>query len=53
MLDLTGMAITIWKDGGWKLWRAADAAYAENDDNWLSTIRGDEIAAAVQPNDKG
>lgn len=32
------LAITVWKDGGWKIWRRIDAHYAENDPDWLVTI---------------
>ena len=32
------MAITVWKDGTWKVWQAMDAQLAENEDDWLSTI---------------
>ncbi|MCA7083412.1 hypothetical protein K7G19_07340 [Cupriavidus sp. DB3] len=31
-------AITVWKDGRYKFWSAADAAYAQNDPDWLATI---------------
>jgi hypothetical protein len=31
-------AITVWKDGTWKVWQATDAHYAENDPEWLVTI---------------
>ena len=31
-------AVTVWKDGRYKFWRAADAAYAQNDPDWLATI---------------
>lgn len=31
-------AITVWKDGTWKLWSDGDAYYAQNDSNWLATI---------------
>lgn len=37
--EAVGMqAITVWKDGRYKFWSAADAAYAQNDPDWLSTI---------------
>lgn len=32
------MAITVWRDGSWKVWRSLDATYAENDPDWLLTI---------------
>lgn len=38
-----GWAITVWKDGGWKLWRTLDAKYAEGDPDWLATLSGDDI----------
>ena len=38
-----GWAITVWKDGGWKLWTSLDAAYAECEPDWLSTLRGSDI----------
>lgn len=38
-----GWAITVWKDGGWKLWRTLDAKYAEGDPDWLATLSGDAI----------
>lgn len=28
-------AITVWKDGRWKLWSRLDACYARNDPDWL------------------
>jgi len=37
--EAVGMqAITVWKDGRYKFWSAADAAYAQNDPDWLATI---------------
>jgi hypothetical protein len=38
-----GWAITVWKDGGWKLWRTLDAKYAEGDPDWLATLAGADI----------
>lgn len=38
-----GWALTIWKDGGWKLWRTLDAKYAEGDPEWLATLSGDQV----------
>ena len=32
------MAVTVWKDGTWKAWQAADAQLAEGEDDWLSTV---------------
>lgn len=31
-------AVTVWRDGRYKFWSAADAAYAQNDPDWLATI---------------
>lgn len=31
-------AITVWKDGTWKVWGSMDAQYAETDSNYLLTI---------------
>jgi hypothetical protein len=31
-------AVTVWKDGTYKLWAALDASYAESDPDWLCTI---------------
>ena len=42
-MNETNWAITIWKDGGWKLWSKTDAYYAENDPDWGSTITCDHI----------
>lgn len=41
-------AITVWKDGNWKQWRSADAAYAQNDPDWLVTIPLPGTAPAAQ-----
>lgn len=30
--------ITVWCDGTWKLWSAADAGYASSDPDWLLNI---------------
>lgn len=38
-----GWAITVWQDGGWKLWRTLDAKYAERDPDWLGTLNGKDI----------
>ena len=38
-----GWAITVWKDGGWKLWRTLDARYAERDPDFLATFAGADI----------
>jgi len=40
-----GWAVTIWKDGTWKLWSTLDAKYAEREPNWLSTLSGTIIEA--------
>ena len=32
------IAITVWKDGTYKVWSEGDATYAANDDNWLLNI---------------
>lgn len=32
------MAITVWKDGSWKVWRAPDAYYAQDDPDHLVNI---------------
>lgn len=36
--DAPPLAFTVWKNGGYKLWRHIDAHYAENDPDWLVTI---------------
>lgn len=41
-------AITVWKDGSWKQWRSADAAYAQNDPDWLVTIPLPDAPPAAQ-----
>lgn len=38
-----GWAISVWKNGGWKLWRTLDAKYAESDPEWLCTLSGSLI----------
>lgn len=47
MSNLTGLAVTVWKDGGWRAWRAVDAYYAENDPDWLATINLVEAAESA------
>lgn len=42
-----GWAITVWKDGGWKLWRTLDAKYAEGEPEWLTTLPGDTIQSDI------
>lgn len=43
-----GSAITVYKDGGWKLWQTLDAKYAECEDEWFCTIpMGDIIKTAI------
>ena len=39
-----GWAITVWADGGWKLWRTLDAKYAEGDPGWVTTIPVHQVA---------
>ena len=31
-------AITVWKDGTWKVWQRMDAQLAEDETDWLVTI---------------
>lgn len=42
-----GWAISVWKDGSWKLWGALDAKYAERDPNWLSTLSDQDVNAEL------
>lgn len=42
-----GWAITIWKDGGWKLWRTLDARYAESDPDFFASLPGNLIQDAI------
>jgi hypothetical protein len=39
-----GFAITVWKEGSWKLWQTLDAKYSEKDPDWLLTIWHTDIA---------
>lgn len=36
-------AITVWKDGTWKVWSVGDAEHAQNDPEWLVTIPLSEL----------
>ena len=40
-----GWAVTVWKDGNWRLWRTLDAKYAEGEPGWLATLSGANIEA--------
>lgn len=42
-LDLRKFAMTVYKDGTYKVWRDIDAAYARDDDNWLMEIPIQEV----------
>jgi hypothetical protein len=33
-----GFAITVWKNGTWKIWQTLDAKHAEKEEDWLATI---------------
>jgi hypothetical protein len=44
------MAISVWKDGTYKLWAAFDASLAENEETWLATIPFDAEKLRL-PND--
>lgn len=40
-------AITVWKNGGYKVWRSLDAQYASDDPDWLTNIPLKEIIPEV------
>lgn len=44
-----GKAITVWKDGGYRVWSKLDAKYAERDSGWLATIPLDEFLEPTAP----
>ena len=35
---MSDLAITVWRNGGWRLWQVMDAQLASADPNWLCTI---------------
>jgi hypothetical protein len=35
---MTHAAVTVWKDGSYKIWSHTDAKYAEGDPDWLTTV---------------
>jgi hypothetical protein len=38
MIAIDEYAVTVWKEGCWKVWHESDAKYAETDWDWLATI---------------
>lgn len=46
-LDLGKHAVTIWKDGSYKIWGAMDAHYAQSDPDYLATIGVAEMVAGA------
>jgi len=48
VLGLTNkIAVSIWKDGSWKVWGGMDAYYAQNDPDYLLTIGMGDMADSV------
>jgi hypothetical protein len=41
-------AITVWRDGTWKVWGCIDAQYAETDPDWLSTIPLSKVLTDIE-----
>ncbi len=39
--------VTMWKDGGWKLWGSMDAFYAQADDDFLVNLSVKEVLGAM------
>jgi hypothetical protein len=45
--DLKKFAVTVWKDGTYRVWGAMDAYYARNDPDWLAEFGVSEIVEAA------
>jgi hypothetical protein len=44
-IDTTAFAVTVWKDGTWKVWAKESAVYARSDSDWLCEMSLQEILA--------
>ena len=47
-MDAKKLAVTVWKDGGWKVWGTVDAMYARDDPDWLCDFGVADVLASAE-----